>query len=158
MPQSAPVIALGDLNDPRVLRLLDDHLADMYATSPPESVHALDVSGLQHPDVTFWALAEGEQLLGCVALKQLDPRHGELKSMRTDAAARGRGFGRLLLEHVVAEARARGYTRLSLETGAEDFFRPARALYARYGFLETEPFADYALDPNSVFFTLELVS
>lgn len=158
MPQSAPVIALGDLNDPRVLRLLDDHLADMYATSPPESVHALDVSGLQHPDVTFWALAEGEQLLGCVALKQLDARHGELKSMRTDAAARGRGYGRLLLEHVVAEARARGYTRLSLETGAEDFFRPARALYARYGFLETEPFADYALDPNSVFFTLELVS
>jgi putative acetyltransferase len=158
VPQSAPVIALGDLNDPRVLRLLDDHLADMYATSPPESVHALDVSGLQHPDVTFWALAEGEQLLGCVALKQLDPRHGELKSMRTDAAARGRGFGRLLLEHVVAEARARGYARLSLETGTEDFFRPARALYARYGFLETEPFADYALDPNSVFFTLELVS
>jgi putative acetyltransferase len=155
---STPVIALGDLNDPRVLRLLDDHLADMYATSPPESVHALDVSGLQHPDVTFWALAEGEQLLGCVALKQLDARHGELKSMRTDAAARGRGFGRLLLEHVVAEARARGYTRLSLETGTEDFFRPARALYARYGFLETEPFADYALDPNSVFFTLELVS
>ncbi|HTN57375.1 MAG TPA: GNAT family N-acetyltransferase [Protaetiibacter sp.] len=158
MPQSAPVIALGDLNDPRVLRLLDDHLADMYAASPPESVHALDVSGLQHPDVTFWALAEGEQLLGCVALKQLDARHGELKSMRTDAAARGRGFGRLLLEHVVAEARARGYTRLSLETGAEDFFRPARALYARYGFVETEPFADYTLDPNSVFFTLELVS
>src|SRR5690606_22727370 len=138
--------------------LLDDHLADMYATSPPESVHALDVSGLQHPDVTFWALAEGEQLLGCVALKQLDPRHGELKSMRTDAAARGRGFGRLLLEHVVAEARARSYTRLSLETGAEDFFRPARTLYARYGFVETEPFAGYAPDPNSVYLTLELVS
>ena len=68
---STPVIALGDLNDPRVLRLLDDHLADMYATSPPESVHALDVSGLRHPDVTFWALAEDEQLLGCVACRGL---------------------------------------------------------------------------------------
>jgi putative acetyltransferase len=76
--------------------------------------------------------------------------------MRMDAAARGRGFGRLLLEHVAAEARARGYTRLSLETGAEDFFRPARALYRSHGFVETGPFADYVLDPNSVYFTLEL--
>jgi putative acetyltransferase len=153
---SAPVIALGDLTDPRVLRLLDDHLADMYATSPPESVHALDVSGLQHPDVTFWVLAEDEQLLGCVALKHLGADHGELKTMRTDAAARGRGFGRLLLEHVLGEARERGYARVSLETGTEEFFRPARALYRSHGFVETGPFADYVLDPNSVFFTLEL--
>ena len=150
------MIAPGDLSDPRVLRLLDDHLADMHATSPPESVHALDVSGLQHPDVTFWALADGDQLLGCVALKQLDARHGELKSMRTDAAARGRGLGRLLLQHVVAEARARGYSRLSLETGTEDFFRPARALYRSHGFIETGPFGTYTLDPNSVYLTLEL--
>jgi putative acetyltransferase len=158
MQQTTPVIALGDLSDVRVLRLLDDHLADMHATSPPESVHALDVSGLQHPAVTFWALAEGEQLLGCVALKQLDAQHGELKSMRTDAAARGRGFGRLLLEHVVAEARGRGYRRLSLETGTEDFFRPARALYRSHGFVDTAPFADYELDPNSVYLTLELTA
>lgn len=150
------MIAPGDLSDPRVLRLLDDHLADMHATSPPESVHALDVSGLQHPDVTFWALADGDQLLGCVALKQLDARHGELKSMRTDAAARGRGLGRLLLQHVVAEARARGYSRLSLETGTEEFFRPARALYRSHGFVETGPFGEYTLDPNSVYLTLEL--
>lgn len=155
---TAPAITPGDLDDPRVLRLLADHLADMHATSPPESVHALDVAGLRHPDVTFWVLTEGESLLGCVALKQLDAGHGELKSMRTDAAARGRGFGRLLLEHVVAEARARGYTRLSLETGTEDFFRPARALYRSHGFVETAPFADYVLDANSVFFTLDLVS
>jgi putative acetyltransferase len=150
------VIAPGDLSDPRVLRLLGDHLADMYATSPPESVHALDVTALQHPDVTFWALADGDQLLGCVALKQLDAQHGELKSMRTDAAARGRGLGRLLLQHVVAEARARGYSRLSLETGTEDFFRPARALYRSHGFVETGPFGSYTLDPNSVYLTLEL--
>lgn len=153
---STPAIVLGDLTDPRVLRLLADHLADMHATSPPESVHALDVSGLRHPAVTFWALTEGDAVLGCVALKQLDAEHGELKSMRADAAARGRGLGRLLLQHVVAEARARGYRRLSLETGAEDFFAPARALYTGSGFTETEPFADYRLDPNSVFLTLEL--
>ncbi|QEO09397.1 GNAT family N-acetyltransferase [Protaetiibacter larvae] len=153
---SAPVIALGELTDPRVLRLLEDHLADMFAESPPESVHALDVSGLQHPSVTFWVLSDGDEVLGCVALKQLDPTHGELKTMRTDAAARGRGFGRLLLEHVLAEATARGYRRISLETGTQEFFRPARTLYARAGFVETGPFADYRLDPFSVFMTREL--
>lgn len=149
-------IALGDLADPRVLRLLDDHLADMHATSPAESVHALDVSGLQAPGMTFWALAEGDALLGCVALKELDQTHGELKSMRTDAAARGRGLGRMLLEHVIAEAERRGYRRLSLETGVEDFFAPARTLYSRFGFVECGPFAAYRPDPNSVFMTREL--
>ncbi|MFT4030087.1 MAG: GNAT family N-acetyltransferase [Protaetiibacter sp.] len=153
---STPAITLGELSDPRVLRLLEDHLADMRATSPPESVHALDVTGLQHPSVTFWVLTEGDAVLGCVALKQLDPAHGELKSMRTDAAARGRGYGRTLLEHVLEEARARGYRRVSLETGTEDFFAPARALYASAGFVERDPFADYVLDPHSVYLTLEL--
>ncbi|MTH69872.1 GNAT family N-acetyltransferase [Agromyces bracchium] len=128
----------------------------MFATSPAESVHALDVSGLSVPEVTLWTIGEGDDLLGCVALKQLDPAHGELKSMRTDAAARGRGLGARLLEYVLAEAKRRGYARLSLETGSEAFFRPARTLYAKYGFVECPPFADYALDPNSVFMTLEL--
>jgi len=150
------VIAPGDLTDPRVLRLLEDHLADMHATSPAESVHALDVSGLSDPAVTFWAIADGEDLLGCVALKQLSPEHGELKSMRADAAARGRGLGRRLLEHVLDEARARGYVRVSLETGTEAFFAPARSLYEKAGFAECPPFGSYALDPNSVFYTLEL--
>ena len=154
MPE--PVITLGDLADPRVLRLLDDHLADMHAESPPESVHALDVSGLTRPEVTFWVVADGDELLGCVALKELEPDHGELKSMRTDAAARGRGLGRLLLAHVLAEAEARGYRRISLETGSQDFFVPARTLYARHGFTETGPFGDYVLDPLSIFMTREL--
>ena len=155
-PGVTPEITLGDLADPRILRLLEDHLADMHAESPPESVHALDVSGLTQDSVTFWVVSEGETVLGCVALKQLDATHGELKSMRTDAAARGRGLGRLLLEFVLAEAAARGYTRMSLETGSQDFFQPARTLYARYGFEETGPFADYRLDPLSVFMTREL--
>jgi putative acetyltransferase len=149
-------IARGDLADERVLRLLRDHLDDMFATSPPESVHALDVSGLEVPEVTFWTIAEGGDILGCVALKELDPEHGELKSMRTDAASRGRGLGARLLEHVLAEAARRGYRRVSLETGSQDFFSPARTLYARYGFRECGPFGDYVLDPNSVFMTLEL--
>ena len=154
--ETAPQITLGDLADPRVLRLLEDHLDDMHAESPPESVHALDVSGLTQASVTFWVITEGETVLGCVALKELDPTHAELKSMRTDAAARGRGLGRLLLEHVLAEAVTRGYTRMSLETGSQEFFRPARTLYSRYGFVETGPFGEYRPDPLSVFMTREL--
>ena len=146
----------GDLTDPRVIRLLTDHLDDMFATSPAESVHALDVSGLSVPEVAFWTIGEGDELLGCVALKELDPAHGELKSMRTDGAARGRGLGARLLEHVLAEAARRGYRRVSLETGSQDFFRPARTLYAKYGFVECGPFADYVVDPHSVFMTLEI--
>lgn len=155
-PQVTPQVTPGDLADPRILRLLEDHLADMHAESPPESVHALDVSGLQHAAVTFWVVSECDTVLGCVALKELDPTHGELKSMRTDAAARGRGLGRLLLEYVLAEAVSRGYTRMSLETGSQEFFQPARTLYSRYGFVETGPFADYRPDPLSVFMTREL--
>jgi putative acetyltransferase len=146
----------GDLADERVISLLTDHLTDMFATSPAESVHALDVSGLAVHEVTFWTIAEGEVILGCVALKELDAGHGELKSMRTDAAARGRGLGARLLEHVLAESARRGYRRVSLETGSQEFFRPARTLYAKYGFRECGPFADYRLDPSSVFMTLEL--
>jgi putative acetyltransferase len=161
---TAASIRPGDLADERVIRLLTDHLADMFATSPADSVHALDVSGLAAPGVTFWTVAvadadaDGDELVGCVALKELDADHGELKSMRTDAAARGRGLGRLLLEHVLRESARRGYRRLSLETGSQEFFRPARTLYAAYGFRECGPFGDYALDPNSVFMTLELGS
>jgi putative acetyltransferase len=128
----------------------------MFATSPAESVHALDVSALRDPRITFWTVQEGDEILGCVALKQLDPEHGELKTMRASAEYRGRGLGRRLLDHVITEARRRGYGRISLETGVEEFFAPARALYARTGFVECGPFADYTLDPNSVFMSLEL--
>jgi putative acetyltransferase len=146
----------GDLADERVIRLLTDHLTDMFATSPAESVHALDVSGLAVPEVTFWTITDDDAVLGCVALKELDAEHGELKSMRTDAAARGRGLGAGLLEHVLAESARRGYRRVSLETGTQEFFRPARMLYAKFGFQECGPFGDYVLDPHSVFMTLEL--
>lgn len=153
---------------PEVVALLEEHLADMYATSPPESVHALDVTGLLAPEITFWTchddlrddlhddLHDGAGLLGCAALKDLGAGHAELKSMRTRAAARGRGVATALLDVVLSEARARGLERVSLETGTEEFFAPARRLYAAHGFVECPPFGDYALDPHSVFLTLAL--
>jgi putative acetyltransferase len=152
------LIRPDDLTHPQVLALLDEHLANMYALSPPESVHALDVTRLRAPGITFWTAWDegGQRLLGCGALKQLSPEHGEVKSMRTPLALRRRGAGRALLAHIVDEARRRGYRRLSLETGAQPAFEPAQQLYARFGFVRCGPFADYTDDPNSVFMTLAL--
>ncbi|GAA3284372.1 GNAT family N-acetyltransferase [Paenarthrobacter aurescens] len=147
-------IAPDDPARPDVHALLSEHLADMFATSPAESVHALDHSALSHESITFWTAREDGVLLGCGALKTLSAGHAEIKSMRTTASARGRGVATLMLEHIVAEAARLGYERLSLETGTEDYFAPARRLYARHGFTECPPFADYTLDPNSVFMEL----
>jgi putative acetyltransferase len=139
-----------------VLALLEEHLRNMHALSPPESVHALDVSRLKSPDITFWTVREGETLLGCGALKELDTTHGEVKSMRTPATRRRQGAGRAVLTHIVQEARARGYQRLSLETGSMEAFAPAQKLYESFGFTYCGPFGDYKPDPNSVFMTLTL--
>jgi putative acetyltransferase len=144
-----------------VRRLLDEHLTDMFATSPPESVHALDHSALLAPSVTFWTARDDDgTLLGCGALSELDPgaepREGEIKSMRTTAHARGKGVATALLRAVLAEAERREYSRVSLETGTQDYFAPARRLYARHGFVQCGPFASYTVDPNSVFMTLDL--
>ncbi|MGY4859594.1 GNAT family N-acetyltransferase [Cryobacterium sp. AP23] len=136
--------------------LLDEHLADMFATSPAESVHALDHSALSAPEITFWTAREDGTLLGCGALKQLTTTQGEIKSMRTTPAARGRGIAALVLARILKEARQRRFEDLYLETGAEEFFAPARRLYARHGFVDCPPFADYRLDPHSVFMTLAL--
>ena len=149
-------IAPDDLTRPDVHQLLSEHLADMFATSPAESVHALDHSALSHETITFWTARENGLLMGCGALKELAAGHAEIKSMRTTTAARGRGVATRMLEHIVAEAGRRGYERVSLETGTEEYFAPARRLYARHGFTECPPFADYTLDPNSVFMELTL--
>jgi putative acetyltransferase len=145
-----------DLTDPRVHALLEAHVQDMHRWSPPGSVHVLDLDGLRKPEVAFWSVWEGETLLGCGALKQISPAHGEIKSMRTDPAHRGRGVARAMLEHLLAEARRRGYARLSLETGAQPEFEPARRLYARYGFTLCGAFEGYRPDPHSTFMTREL--
>jgi putative acetyltransferase len=149
-------IALDDPARPDVRALLEEHLRHMHELSPPESVHALDLSGLKTPEISFWTARENGRLLGCAALKELDVQHGEIKSMRTPEHLRRRGAGRALLEHILREARARGYRRLSLETGSMAGFEPARRLYEQHGFRECPPFGDYALDPHSVFMTLEL--
>jgi len=126
----------------------------MFATSPAESVHALDHSALKHESMTFWTAREDGVLLGCGALKTLSSGHAEIKSMRTTSIARGRGVATQMLEHIVAEAARMGYERVSLETGTQDYFAPARRLYARHGFTECPPFGEYTLDPNSVFMEL----
>lgn len=149
-------IVTDDLTGPEIAALLDEHLEEMRAVSPPESKHALDLDGLRAADVTFWTVWDDGALLGCGALRELDPSHGEIKSMRTASAHRGRGTATRLVEHVVAEARRRGYARLSLETGAEEYFGPARRLYARHGFVPCAPFADYPEDHHSVHLTLVL--
>jgi len=149
-------IILDDLRGPEIAALIREHLQGMAELSPPESVHALDLEGLRRPDVTFWSAWEQGELLGCGALKELDPLHGEIKSMRTASAHLRKGVARSILAHIMEEARRRGYRRLSLETGSMESFEPARRLYTAFGFEECGPFADYTLDPCSTFMTREL--
>ena len=136
--------------------MLNEHLQSMHALSPPESVHALDLERLRVPAITFWSAWAHGQLLGCGALKELDPSHGEVKSMRTPSARRRSGAGRAILMHIIEVAQARGYQRLSLETGAAEAFKPAQTLYESAGFVRCGPFGDYAEDSFSVFMTLRL--
>lgn len=149
-------IRRDDLSSMPVRELLQEHLRHMHELSPPESVHALPIDALRAPDITFWAVWCAGELVGCGALKQLDARHGEIKSMRTAQAHRRRGVARAMLEHIIGEAQRRGYTRLSLETGSNEPFAPARELYRAFGFTECGPFGEYVEDPNSVFMTREL--
>lgn len=144
------------LESPAVLALLREHLATLAPTAPAESRHALDLSGLRAPGVTFWSIWRGEELAGFGALKHLSADHGEVKSMRTAAPFLRQGAASAMLQHIIDEARRRGYTRLSLETGAMAFFEPAHRLYRSFGFVECEAFGDYRPDPNSTFMTLTL--
>lgn len=145
-----------DLTGAAIAALLRLHLDEMHQWSPPESVHAMPIERLRAADVTFFSAWAGERLAACGAIKQLDPGHGELKSMRADPAFRGRGAGKAILLHLMAVARERGYTRLSLETGRPDPFLPARRLYESHGFAECPPFGDYTADPFSICMTRTL--
>lgn len=151
-------ISVDDLTRPDVHELLGVHLSDMYAHCPPGSVHALDLDDLRRPEITFWTMRDRGELLGCGALKELSPEHGEIKSMRTHVAHLRKGVARQLLTHILEEARRRGYRRVSLETGAGEHFYPARGLYESFHFVYCGPFDGYVDDPFSVFMTLELVS
>ena len=149
-------IKVDDLTGSEIAALLREHLQSMAQHSPPESVHALDIEGLRKPDITFWSVWDKAELLGCGALKELSPQHGEIKSMRTASLHQGKGVAARLLTHILEEAKNRNYKRVSLETGSMDAFVPARNLYAKFGFRECEPFADYVEDPYSTYMTKEL--
>ncbi|MFP6808807.1 MAG: GNAT family N-acetyltransferase [Pseudomonadales bacterium] len=149
-------IRVDDLTSQEVSDFLQAHMDDMQSTSPPESVHALDLEALKQLDVTFWTVWDGNALLGCGALKELDQQHAEIKSMRTSEAARGKGVASMLLTHLLKISRERAYRLVSLETGSMDYFEPARRLYQKFGFECCGPFADYVCDPNSVFMSLDI--
>ncbi|MBX9257715.1 GNAT family N-acetyltransferase [Desmonostoc muscorum CCALA 125] len=149
-------IRTDDLTGNKIAELLREHLENMNEITPPESVHALDLEALRSPDITFFSAWEGDELLGCGALKELDSRSGEVKSMRTAKAHRRRGVASKILEHIIKEAERRAYDCLNLETGSFPEFAPARALYTRYGFEYRGPFAEYIDDPNSIFMTKKL--
>ena len=145
-------IKVDDLSGPEIAGLLEQHVANMYTISPPESVHALPLDQLRESNITFWSVWENGELLGCGALKHLDSQHGEIKSMRTAPQALGRGVGRKILHHIVAGARSRAYRRLSLETGSTKPFAAA----LREGFVPCGPFGEYENTPFTRFFTREL--
>lgn len=149
-------IAEGGLDDPRVAELLRLHVTRARAETAPGSAHALDLSGLTAPDIRFWTAWMDDEATGCVAMKNLGGGHGEIKSMYTAEAARGRGVASALLLRLMEDARRAGITRLSLETGSWPYFRPAVAFYRRHGFAECGPFEGYREDPNSIFMTLAL--
>lgn len=149
-------IRVDDLSGEATRGLLRLHLAGMHANSPPGSVFALDLSGLQAPGVTVWSAWEEARIAGIGALKVLDARSGELKSMRTHPDFLRRGVAAALLEHIIAEARQRGLERLSLETGSGPAFDAALALYRRRGFKDGEPFADYERSAFNQFLHLQL--
>jgi putative acetyltransferase len=149
-------IELEDPGEDDIRRLLERHLTFAHEHSPPQDVHALDLDGLRAPEVSFYSGRLDGELVVVGALKELDPAHGELKSMHTAAESRGQGAGRAMVEHLVAEARRRGYRTVSLETGSNDPFVPARTMYLRAGFVECGPFADYELSDFSTFMTLDL--
>jgi putative acetyltransferase len=149
-------ITPGDLDDDRVTAMLRLHACRARAESPPCSAHALDPEDLRSPEISFWTIWEDEALLGVGALMRLTSCHAEVKSMYVAEHLRGKGLGSFMLLHLIDTARSRGFDRVSLETGSMEYFRPARRLYERHGFVECEPFGKYVPDPNSIFMTVDL--
>ncbi|MFE1767149.1 GNAT family N-acetyltransferase [Streptomyces angustmyceticus] len=149
-------IVVDDLSGPRIAEFLDEHVREMRSITPLESKHALDLDALRGPEVTFWSVMDDDTVVGCGAVKRLDTVHAELKSMRAAPARKRSGIASLLLHHILTETRRMGFTRLSLETGADEFFLPARKLYEKFGFAYCAPFATYRPDPNSAFMTRKL--
>jgi putative acetyltransferase len=149
-------IKVDDLSSPQIAQLLAEHLEDMHATSPAESIHALDLSGLKADKITFFSAWIDGQLAGCGALKALGDGLGEIKSMRTSRNYLRQGVATAMLRHILEQAKHQSYRQISLETGAMDFFLPAHRLYRQFGFELCGPFGQYVEDSNSVFMTKTL--
>ena len=149
-------IRIDNLTSSEVELLLGEHLEQMAKNSPPGSCHALNLEELRQPKITFWSVWDYDELLGCGAIKELNPRHGEIKSMHVATTQRRKGVASVLLGHMLEEAKRRNYERVSLETGSMKFFAPARNLYEKFGFRKCGPFGDYVDDPDSLFMTREL--
>jgi len=149
-------IVVDDLSGPEIAAFLTEHVRQMHEITPIENAYALDLDGLRRPDITFWTAVDGTTVVGCAALKHLDPTHAELKSMRTAPARTRTGVASRLLDHVIGAARQRGYRRISLETGTDEFFLPARRLYEKFGFHYCDPFGDYTPSPHNTFMTRAL--
>jgi len=149
-------IKIDDLVHPEVITLLNDHLRHMIDITPPGCVHALDIEALKRPEITFWSVWENSSLVGCGALKEIDPDHAEIKSMRIITSHQRKGIASRLLQSILNQARKRNYQRVSLETGSFDTFVPARNLYEKFGFRYCGPFGDYIKNDHSVYMTMTL--
>lgn len=149
-------IIVDDLESQPIIQLLAEHMQDMHSSSPPESVHALDIEALKAPEITFWSAWEDDELLGCGALKELSSSAGEIKSMRTASAHHRKGVASNLVNTIIETSLERGYKQLYLETGSMEEFQAARLLYTRFGFSLCPPFGNYEEDPNSLFMMRQL--
>ena len=146
----------GNFDDPKVDELLKKHFIELRSVSPEGSAHVLDIPGLQISSIKFWSLWNEKDLIGCGALKFLDKHHGEFKSIRVSDKFRKKGMGEKIISHLIAEAKKLGIKKLSVETGAGEFFNPARKLFKKFGFKACKPFAHYKDDPNSCYFNLDI--
>ena len=146
----------NNFDDPQVNELLTKHFIELRSVSPEGSTHVLDIPGLKDPSIKFWSLWENNKLVGCGALKFLEKNHGEFKSIRVADEFKKRGAGERIINHLIEEAKKLKISKLSIETGAGEFFLPARKLFSKFGFKKCPPFAHYKDDPNSCYYTLNL--
>ena len=146
----------GNFDNSEVNELLKKHFVELRSVSPEGSAHVLDIQGLKDPSIKFWSLWEDDKLIGCGALKFLERNHGEFKSIRVADKFRKKGVGSRIINHLIEEAKKLKITKLSIETGAGEFFLPARNLFSKFGFKDCPPFAHYKKDPNSCYYTLDL--
>jgi len=146
----------GNFDNPDVNALLKKHFVELRSVSPAGSTHVLDISGLKDNTIKFWSLWENNEIIGCGALKFLEKGHGEFKSIRVADNFRKKGIGEKIINHLILEAKKLNIVKLSVETGAGNFFQPARKLFNKFGFKECPPFAHYKEDPNSCYYTLKI--